>query len=98
MNHVARHFAAGTQFLHFAAIMATGGIFVAGYFRRWQPTPFVTVMMYAELATICFIETVDFDAWGGGPSRFLIMLFEYVVYVVFANYLLRSEAMRQRFA
>jgi len=92
------NFPAGTQFLHFAAIMATGGIFVGGYFRRWRHTPFATVVMYAVLGTLCFIETVDFGAWGGGPNRFIVMLVEYVIYVAFSAYLLRSATMRQRFA
>ncbi len=92
------NFPAGTQFLHFAAIMATGGTFVGGYVRHWRHTPFATVVMYAVLATLCFIETVDFGAWGGGPNRFFIMLFEYVLYVVFSAYLLLSATMRQRFA
>jgi hypothetical protein len=92
------NFPAGIQFLHFLAIMATGTIFVGGYFTRWHHTSFVTVVMYAVLATICFIETVDFGAWGGGPDRFLIMFMEYVIYVVFAAYMLRSSTMRRRFS
>ena len=91
-------FPAGTQFLHFAAIILTGGIFLGGYVGRWRHTPFATVVMYAVLATLCFVETVDFGAFGGGASRFVIMSVEYVLYVVLAVYLLRSATMRQRFA
>ena len=92
------NFPAGTQFLHFAAIMATGGIFVGGYFRRWRHTPFATVLMYAVLATLCFIETVDFGAFGGGQTRFIVMGIEYVTYVGISIFLLRSKTMRQRFS
>lgn len=92
------NFPAGTQLLHFAAILATGAIFLGGYVGRWRHTPFATVVMYAVLATLCFIETVDFGAWGGGPTRFIWIGVEYVMYVAFSAYLLRSATMRQRFA
>ncbi len=90
-------FPAGLQFLHFLAIFVTGAIFLGGYFRRWRYTPFATIVMYAILATLCFIETVDFEAFGGGPTRFIPMAVEYVVYVCFSVYLLRSPAMRRHF-
>jgi hypothetical protein len=90
-------FPAGLQFLHFAAILATGAIFLGGYVARWRHTPFATVVMYAVLATICFIETIDFDAFGDGPTRFIPMTAEYVAYVALSAYLLRSAAMRARF-
>lgn len=90
-------FPAGTQFLHFAAILTTGGIFVGGYFGRWRHTPFAIVVMYTVLATLCFVETVDFDAFGGGATRFIFMAFEYVLYVAFSIYLWRSTTMRARF-
>ncbi|MEM9453816.1 MAG: hypothetical protein AAGF11_06525 [Myxococcota bacterium] len=90
-------FPAGTQFIHFASILVTGVVFLGGYLLRWRHTPFATVTMYAVLATICFIETVDFGAFGGGPTRFIPMTIEYVTYVVFSAYLLRSAAMHDRF-
>jgi hypothetical protein len=92
------NFPAGTQFLHFAAIFATGVVFLYGYFGRWRHTPFVTVAMYAVLATLCFIETVDFYAWGEGPTRFVWMIVEYVMYLGLSIYLLRSKTMRLRFS
>lgn len=92
------NFPAGTQFLHFAAILATGAIFLGGYVGRWRHTAFATVVMYAVLATLCFIETVDFGAWGGGLTRFIWIAVEYVMYVAFSTYMLRSATMRQRFA
>ena len=74
-----KKFPDGVQFLHFLSILLTGAIFVGGYLKRWRHTPFVTVIMYAVLATLCFVETVDFDAFGGGPTRFVPMVIEYVV-------------------
>jgi len=90
-------FPAGLQFLHFFSILVTGVIFLAGYYSRWRHTPMATVVMYAVLATICFIETVDFEAFGGGQTRFIPMVLEYIAYIGFAAYLLRSSAMNQRF-
>ncbi|MEM9457156.1 MAG: hypothetical protein AAGF11_23465 [Myxococcota bacterium] len=90
-------FPAGTQFLHFAALLGTGWVFLGGYVTRWRHTLFATVVMYAVLATICFIETVDFHAFGGGPTRFIPMVIEYMTYLGLSAYLLRSSAMRRRF-
>ena len=91
-------FPAGTQLLHFLAILATGVVFLGGYFTRWRHTPFATIVMYAVLATLCFVETVDFHAFGVGPTRFIPMVIEYVTYVGFSTYLLRSSVMRDRFS
>ncbi len=90
-------FPAGTQFIHFASLLTTGAIFLGGYGARWRHTPFATVLMFAVLATICFIETVDFGAFGGGPTGFVPMGAEYVTYVGLSIYLFRSSAMRCRF-
>ena len=90
-------FPPGTQFLHFASVLVTGAAFIAGYVTRWRFTAFATVTLYAVLATICFIETVDFGAFGGGPMRFLPMAAEYVTYTLLSLYLLRSPTMRARF-
>lgn len=85
------------QFLHFFALLVTGTVFAVGYLRRWRAAPFATVVMYAVLATLCFIETVDFGAFGGGPLRFVPMVVEYALYVALSAYLLRSTAMRDHF-
>ncbi len=92
-----RNFPAGLQFLHFFSILVTGTVFLVGYFKRWFYTPVATIGMYAVLATLCFVETVDFEAFGGGPTRFIPMTIEYVVYLGLAVYLLRSSTMRDRF-
>ena len=90
-------FPAGLQFLHFAGILTTGLVFIGGYLARWRGTPFATVTMYAVLATLCFIETIDFDAFGTGPTRFIPMLLEYAAYLGLSAYLLRSATMKARF-
>lgn len=93
-----KNFPPGTQFLHFASILVTGVIFLWGYLARWGNTPFATITMYAVLATICFIETVDFGAFGGGPTRFIPMSIEYVTYIGISIFLVRSNTMRRRFS
>ncbi|MEM1271323.1 MAG: hypothetical protein AAGI08_14870 [Bacteroidota bacterium] len=90
-------FPPGTQFLHWLLLLLTGTIFVAGFLLRWRHTPFATITMYATLATLCFVETVDFGAFGGGPERFGFMAAEYVVYIALSIYLTRSQHIAERF-
>ncbi|MEO1174619.1 MAG: hypothetical protein AAFX94_21595, partial [Myxococcota bacterium] len=90
-------FPPGVQFLHFFAVLVTGALFVLGYATRWSHTPLAVVIMYSVLATLCFVETVDFGAFGGGTARFVPMTIEYVVYVLIGTYLLRSAAMVRHF-
>lgn len=90
-------FPKGLQFLHFVAITLTGGIFIFGYFRRWPPTPYAMVTLYAVLATLCFVETVDFGAFGGGTTGVVIMLFEFTTYIGLSIYLLRSRVIHRHF-
>ena len=90
-------FPSGLQFLHFFAILLTGAIFVFGYLTRWPHTPYATITMYAVLATLCFVETIDFGAFGGGTQGVLTMLVEFTTYIAFSTYLLRSEFIRHRF-
>lgn len=87
----------GLQFLHFFAIMLTGAIFFFGYFKQWTYTPYVTITMYAVLATLCFVETIDFGAFGGGTTGVVIMLVEFVTYVGLSTYLLRSTVIHHHF-
>tara|TARA_R100001163_G_C5010026_1_gene156298 strand:+ start:138 stop:566 length:429 start_codon:yes stop_codon:yes gene_type:complete len=87
----------GLQFAHFFAIILTGAVFVVGYLRKWPYTPFATITMYAVLATLCFVEVMDFGAFGGGTMGVLTMLLEYAMYVGLSTYLLRSKAMRRHF-
>ncbi|MDN2565041.1 hypothetical protein N1F89_02305 [Aquibium sp. A9E412] len=90
-------FPAGLQFAHFFAIMLTGAFFVFGYIKKWPHTPYVTITMYAVLATLCFVEVIDFGAFGGGTKGVLTMLLEYSVYVGLSIYMFRSPAMRYHF-
>ncbi len=90
-------FPGGLQFLHFFALVLTGAIFVFGYFRRWPHAPHATITMYAVLATLCFVETIDFGAFGGGTAGIAIMLVEFATYIGLSAYLLRSTAIRDHF-
>jgi hypothetical protein len=91
------NFPAGTQFLHWLLILTTGLLFTTGFISRWKHTPFATIVMYASLATLCFVQTVDFQAWGGGPYRFIPMATEFAAYIAFSMYLLRSKEIQVRF-
>jgi hypothetical protein len=90
-------FPIGVQFLHWLLIVLTGSIFIVGFLLRWRYTPFATVTMYATLATLCFVETVDFNAFGGGPKRFFIMGAEYALYIALSLFLIRSKQAKERF-
>lgn len=91
------NFPAGVQFLHWLLISSTGLTFIVGYLKRWRHTVFATITLYATLATLCFVETVDFNAFGGGDKRFFIMAVEYMLYICLSMYLLRSTQVRLRF-
>ncbi|MEM9060359.1 MAG: hypothetical protein AAGD13_07830 [Pseudomonadota bacterium] len=91
------NFPDGLQFIHFFALVLTGSVFVFGYVWKWPHTPHATITMYAVLATICFIETMDFGAFGGGTTGVMIMLAEFALYIGLSIYLLRSGAMGDRF-
>lgn len=90
-------FPPGLQFIHFFALTLTGGLFAYGYASRWSGAPYATMTMYAVLATICFIETMDFGAFGGGAQGVTIMLMEFALYIGLSVYLHRSPAIRRRF-
>lgn len=92
------NFPAGLQFLHFFALVLTGSIFVFGYLWRWPHTPHATITMYAVLASICFIETIDFGAFGGGRIGVTVMLGEFALYVGLSTFLLRSSHVDRRFS
>ena len=91
------NFPKGVQFLHWFLISSTGILFILGYLKRWEHTTFGTITMYATLATLCFVETVDFNAFGGGDKRFFIMTAEYILYICLSIYLLRSKNIKIRF-
>lgn len=91
------NFPAGLQFLHFFALVLTGSIYCLGYLAKWPHTPFATITMYAVLATLCFVETIDFGAFGGGAMGVMIMIAEFSLYIALSIYLLNSIAIRDRF-
>lgn len=91
------NFPAGLRFLHYLAIGLTGTIFVFGYLRRWLHTCHALITMFAVLAALCFVETIDFDAFGGGATGVSIMLVKFTVYTGLSTYLFQSTAIRHRF-
>jgi hypothetical protein len=87
-------FPSGTQFVHWLLITLSGSAFLIGYFTRWPYTPIAMLVIYASLATMCAIQTIDFME---NPSRYSDFARECFYYVVFSIYLFRSERMRGRF-
>jgi uncharacterized membrane protein YphA (DoxX/SURF4 family) len=92
------NFPPGTQLLHWILILLTGLVFLLGFATRWRYTPFATITMYATLATLCFVETVDFRAFGDGVERYFVMSAEYLLYLALFAYLLSSTRIRARFS
>jgi hypothetical protein len=90
-------FPAALQFIHFFAIALTGSIYVFGYLTKWPHTPYASITMYAVLASLCFVETIDFGAFGGGTAGVMTMLVEFSTYLGLSYYLLTSAAIRARF-
>lgn len=91
------NFPQGTQLLHWLLLLLSGSTFVGGFLWRRRYTPFATITMYAALATLCFVETVDFGAFGGGTTSYFIMAGEYAVYIALSIYLLQSRRIAERF-
>ncbi len=87
-------FPPGMQFMHWLAISAGGLAYLAGYYRRWPGTPFLMIGIYAVMATLCFVQTVDLLTNAG---RYAAMAAEYVAYVAISVYLVRAERMRRHF-
>lgn len=87
-------FPAGIQFLQWVLLIAFGAVFLLGYATRWPHTPVAVTVIFAMLATMCFVQTVDFLT---NESRFLAFALECIAYLAIATFLLRSERMRRRF-
>ncbi len=88
------NFPAGTQFIHWFLITLSGLTFLIGYFTRWKYTPNVKVVIYACLATMCFIQTFDFMV---REDRYISYVLEVTNYVIVSLYLFKSQRMQQRF-
>lgn len=88
------NFPAGTQLLHWLLIIACGLSYVTGYSLRWRYTPFAMTIIFAMLASMCFIQTFDFMT---RPDRYIAFAIECVMYIVLSQYLFRSRLMKQRF-
>lgn len=87
-------FPPGTQLIHWVLIIASGVIFLGGYFLRWRHTPLAMIVVYAMLATLCAVETFDFME---NPGRYTSWVVECINYVLVSLYLTRSQRMRAHF-
>lgn len=87
-------FPKGTQFVHWLLIFSSGSIYLVGYFTRWKNTPFAMAIVYAMLATLCAVETLDFMT---NPGRYGDFIRECIAYVGISIYLFRSQRMRSHF-
>ena len=89
-----QNFPAGTQFIHWVLITASGLTYLFGYWVRWQYTPSAMVVLFACLITMCFIQTFDFMT---RPDRYTAFAREAFYYVLISVYLFRSSRMRAHF-
>ena len=87
-------FPKGTQFIHWVLITLSGACYLLGYFFRWKYTPLAMIVLFAMLATMCFIQTFDFMT---NPSRYADLVRESTYYLVISVYLLRAQRMQSRF-
>ena len=88
------NFPPGTQFIHWLLITLSGTVFLFGYFTRWKYTPNAKVVIYACLATMCFIQTFDFMT---REDRYISYAIEVTNYIVVSIYLFKSKLMQERF-
>lgn len=88
------NFPKGTQFIHWVLASSAGFTFVLGYLKKWFLTPFIMVVLYACLATMCFIETFDFMT---RESRYTDYFLEVLYYVSISLYLFKSDLLQKRF-
>ena len=87
-------FPLGTQFIHWFLITLSGSVYLLGYFLKWKYTPLAMIVIYAMLATMCFIQTFDFMT---NPSRYTDFVRECIYYVIISTYLVRSKRMQTHF-
>jgi asparagine N-glycosylation enzyme membrane subunit Stt3 len=85
---------AGLQFLQWVLLIAFGAVFLIGYATRWSLTPLMMIVVSAMLASMCFIQTVDFLT---SDFRFVAFALECLAYILIAVFLLKSQRMRGRF-
>lgn len=88
------NFPMGTQFIHWFLITLKGFVFLIGYLKRWQYTPHVMVLLYACLATMCFIQTIDFMT---REDRYTSYATELISYTIASLYLFKSKRMQKHF-
>ncbi len=89
------NFPSGTQFIHWFLITASGFAYLAGFLSKWKYTPETMMVLFACLATMCFIQTFDFMT---RPDRYSSFVIECVYYTITSTYLFRSQRMREHFS
>jgi len=87
-------FLKGTQFLHWLLITTSGVIFLYGFITKWSHTPTAMLVIYAMLATMCFIQTFDMMT---SPNRYIAYTFEIILYIVLSVFLFHSQASKNYF-
>ena len=87
-------FLKGTQFLHWLLITASGVIFLFGFIAKWPYTPTAMLVIYAMLATMCFIQTFDMMT---SPNRYIAYTIEIILYIVISVFLFRSQESKNYF-
>ncbi len=94
MNLQNVNFPKGTQFIHWLLITSSGATLLFGYLLRWKHTPFVMVVLFAMLATMCAIQTFDFMT---EPWRYRSFVNEVIMYIVMSVFLLKSSYIKEHF-
>ncbi len=80
--------------LRWPLIAVAAGVFIGGYFARWQQTPVAMSVIYAGMAAMCAYETFFVLS---NPGRYRAMAIEYTEYAVILAFLFLSSHMQQRF-
>ncbi len=74
--------------------IASGGVFLFGYFLKWSLTPLAMVVVLTLLAGQCAIGTFSYIKQ---PALYISFVFECLVYIGICSYLFRSKLMVERF-
>jgi len=84
----------GTQFIHWLLITISGVIFLFGFITKWPHTPTAMLVIYAMLATMCFIQTFDMMT---SPNRYIAYTIEIILYIIISVFLFRSQESKNYF-
>jgi hypothetical protein len=82
------------QLVHWIAVLAGAGTFLAGYWLRWRTTPMAVAIAYIPMAAVCAIETFGYLTH---DARFIAMAAEYAAYVTIPLVLAYYPPLASRF-